>query len=1260
MLELVLHQPAADAGPLDFGFRREVFADDPPAVDVLAAADAGEPVYGPEDRHAFEAFRQSEDGRRATTQMMHCLETMERYARDRGEDPIATDIHRLVVVLTSPTPDALQRIYLPDLFTRGKRSLELIAAMLGWLEARGDDRRSGALRCLRRLGEGLRNCGGRTVGELIDAEYGMRQLGDGLKNAVQRVCRNTAKAAIVQALASGGSASDQYQTNPHVVLQFEKRIGLPWAYAPDNDPWFREPDDFPQRVRDCRSAVRQSVTPASVARTLAHECMGKVRRALCKWTDATSTLEGEDWPTLDRTVRKAGSRFGKLEARRFVRGDGVLEPLVLTDDPQAVLSNIRKNLAKVRLVEEKADLTVWQENADATRWALVLKQGDVPSVIEEDDDGPRERTPRPADVLRVLREAASSGALDLPAAGQTPAARPLSDPKILMRVIDGVIAVQTTPPETWESAWLVVPGVLSQVCASLEDEAAARLLGDVAARADAAGSGLTCRALETALHRRLPAAALGLIGAMDLENLRAAWPLVLPHLPQALREGNDAFADACLAALDRLRAAADGVRWTQCRKALNDFRRGLLARWTARATLPPWPDAVLQRLGTLHREGLLSGPVIVALLHADVRLGAFLDFSRIQTSPEPLRQVLACLARAGDELALSPRDMRTLLHPTPDEPGDPGGLGGRPATSPLCSAVMHGQRAHVSTFLSWMTQHASAPWMPPIQALALPDEVLVPRVNRSAVIAGALKAYLEGLVTLHQQGHLSAHGLARLVRVPPVGTPDGLPTGQGFELVRRAVATAGEDGPCAAVLREWRRLAAQQLAGMPPPMDGAAADSGPPASLTVGAAPRNGPATNAPTANGPEAVLPDSRRWTPPQLEEQLVHRFRQGYLGVDELSERLSLSLSSTAARAAGMGALDAERGLGLLKRLHAEGLFSLDQCIALIKPDEWKKEAMSAHWVSVLRAYFDLVAQLAARHGRVVDVDGLLHVQSFDVSVTLAGYCRQLGKAPSPLFNLALDSALLARQRGWIDSTQLCRHLAATHHRTDDSVLLLLLDTTRQTAARADAADDAAAAEAQAIGDNGLRDWLDRLGTAEGGRWLSSGEVVELLGMAHRTREATSMYKAMTQGSARRLSILFDWLVTATATNQVLARRLVPIVQGRNDALDRHGAFEALRLGRVDTLTAWLAGIQRLREADRLSNGDYVTLLVADADGDRRAIEAASDGSLAADDLRPRACAALLREAAGEARSRGWIDADEWQEIVAPLDTPGLISLT
>lgn len=1254
------HRPADDTGLLDLGFRREAFADDPPAVDPLSAADAGEPVYGPEDRRAFEAFHQSETGRRATRQMMHCLDTMSRYARERGEDAIATDIGRLGVVLTTATPEALQRIYLPDLFIRGKRSLELIASMLRWLEEHGDHRRAATLRCLRELGEGLRNCGGRTVAELLDAEYGMLQLGGGLKGAVQRVCRKTAEAAIMQALARGGSASDQYQTNPHVKLQFEKRIGLPWAYAPGIDPYFHEPDDFQRRVRECRSAIRRAVTPASVARTLARECLDDVGRSMRKWTDTASTLEGEEWPTLNRLVRKAGSEFGKLKARHFARGDGILESMSMTDDPQAVMSNIRKNLVKDRLVEAQPDLTVWEEHAGGIRWALVLKQGDVPTVIEEDDDGARERTPRPADVLRVMRGTASSGGLDLPAAGQIPAAGPLSDPNILMRVVDGVVAAQTTPPQNWETAWLAVPGVLTQVCASLEDKAAAKLLGALAGRADAAGTGLACRALETALHRRLPAAALGLIDAMDLMGLRAAWPQVLPHLPQALLEGNDAFADACLAALDRLGAGAEGadaVSLTQCRKALSDFRRDLLARWSAPGTLPSWPDAALQRLGTWHREGLLSGPLIVALLHVDVRLGAFLDFSRMQTSPEPLRQLLAGLARAGEDLAMSPEDMRTLLRPMPGEPGDPCGLGGRAATSPLCSAVMHGQRAHVSTFLSWMTQHASAPWMPAIHSLALPDEVLVPRVNRPAVIAGALKAYLDGLVALHQQGHLPARALARLVRVPPVGTPDAVPAGQGLELVRRAVATAGEDGPCAAVLREWRRLAAPQLAAMPPLADDASADGARPAPLSGVAAPGNGL-----EANARDAVLPDARRWTAPQLEDQLVHRFRQGYLSVDELSERIRQSLAATSPHAGGAGAPDPARALGLLKRLHAEGLFPLDQCMALIEQDEWKKEAMIHQRVPVLRAYFDLVAQLAARHGRDVDVDGLLHVRSLEPPVTLAGYCRQLGQVPSLSFNLALDGALQARQRGWIDSAQLSRHLAATHHRADDAVLLQLLDTTREArearqapapADAADAADAAAAGEAQAIGDNALRDWLYRLVTAERGRWLSSAEVVDLLGMAHRTREATSIHRAMTQGSARRLTILFDWLTTtaAAATNQVLARRLVPILQGRHDALDRHGAFEALRLGRVDTLAAWLAGIRRLREAGHLSNADYVTLLVPGTEGDRRAIAAASG------DPRARACAALLREAAIDGQALGWIAADELQEILDPMNDAGLI---
>jgi hypothetical protein len=1097
MLELIRHAPATDTGPLDLGFRPEAFADDPP-VNPTAGSDADTPVYGPANTLDFEAFRNSEDGHRATAQMKRCIDTISGFARDRNQGATAANIDRLHRVLANGATDALQSHYLPSLYVDGKRALEQIAAMLDRLEDHGDPRERHALQCLTELGKGIADyCGSRILGELTDANDDLSQIGDGMKISVRRVCRNTAKVAMMGALADSGSASTRYLADSHLRPQFEVQVGLPWARAPAHDPYFSAPLDLPQRVGECRSAVRKAVTPASVARTLAKECLLKVRTDLLKKTGGATTLGHQEWSALKAVVRTAGREFGPLRPEHFVRGDGDSDPMTVTDDPNAVLLDIRQNLVTERLVDDRRDVTLWREEADGTRWELVLKQGDTPMVVEDDGDGPQERTPLTADLVRAI----ASGALE------DPCAEPRLDPDIRRWLIDDAIAAQTAAPADWDMALLAAPGVLFRVCEPLSDEALARLLGGIVGRPDAAGSGLARFALDLAVQRKLSALFIDVIDAMDVADLRAAWPRILPQLAGALADGNDALADAGLAALDRLGTPAAMPGWRSCRRALHEWRRGMQAWLIGAPTMPPWPDAALQRLGALHREGLLSGSVITTLLQGDAHLGVFVD--RIGARPDPTRRspFLACLTRACNELGLPPQDIGRLL-----------------------------------------------------------------------------------------------------------------PTERGL----------------------------------------------------------SGPIPD----NGLEATAPRFWRLPAAQLEEALIYRARQGYCSVEDIVCLLRQFLDNPNSLIAPFSW---QGSLRVIKQLSSDGVLSHSDCVGLLTNAltsndwrfDWRREMLESINLPALRDYLDVVEHLAVKHGDQVDVDDLLHVcvdggdpnrpramrftgrmRSLPPGIAaqtgripLTSYDPQLYAVFGPSFHLALDFAMKAARHGWITSSQLSSHLAAGGAWTGDSVLPLLLD--------AEPEEDPLIKEDEAYKQAHLRTWLSHLVAAERGRALSGAGLVALLSTRHGPRQLTPMHLAMTQGSVSQLSIFLDWLVTATEPGNALKLRLVQLLQGGVAPGEVHVAFDTLQLGRYESLKAWLSGIRQLRAAGRLSNAQYVTLLVPDGDGDRRAIDAVAHAQAraSAPQARTLVCAKLLREAALEGQALGWIAADEVQEILDPLTEAGLI---
>ncbi|ANH68685.1 hypothetical protein ABE85_15905 [Mitsuaria sp. 7] len=1093
---------------LDLGFRPETFADDPPAAGGAPGTEA--PVYGPEDVPSdgpvFMAFRASEEGQRATAQMTRCIDTIARFAHDRGKTKVAEDIRLFKAMLVQEKPSVeMHAPYLALHYSKGKRSLEQIAAMLVPLETCVDGREREALRCLKQLGEGMYVCGSRIEGELSDAENWLRQLGGGLKKTVQYLCRNTADVAIVDTLVRSGADAKHYLTNSHVRRQLEARVGLPWAQAPGDDLHFIQPRDFPRRIQECRAAVRRSVTPAAIARQLASDCLHEVRTSLREKTHGAPTLDHDGMRELKDLVKQASGRFGSLKAHRFVRGDAFSEPMRMTDDPQAVLSSIRMNLVTAHLVDNKKDVLVWKEDVDGTEWKLVLRQGDLPAVIEDDGGEESERSAQPADWQRVLRKLASSGT-----AG-SPFTRRLSDPAIQRRMIDGAMAAQTTPPETWDAELLAVPGVLSQVCESMEDRAAARLLSGIAGRPDAGGPGLAPLALELALQRKLAASVVEVVGGMDVADLRTAWPPSLPLLAGALAEGNDALADAGLTALDRLSPTADQFVWRSCRKELHDWRRGMQAWLTGASTLPPWPEAALQRLGSLHREGLLSAPVLATLLQGDARLGIFVDRVGARPLPERRPRFLASLERACVELGLSPHDIRRLV-----------------------------------------------------------------------------------------------------------------PTAQGL----------------------------------------------------------GGPVTD----NGLEATAPRFWQLPPAQLEEALIYRAHQGYGSVDDLVRLLRQFLDYPDSLVAPFSW---QGSLGAIKRLSSDGVLSHSDCVGLLSNTlpsiarrfDWRSRMLQSSNLPALRDYLDVVEHLAVKHGDLVDVDDLLHVcvdggdpyrprpplrlerlrpwrphiheRDFPAQrgrIPLASYDPQVRGALTPSFNLALDFAVKAAQRGWITSSQLSSHLAAGGSWAGNSVLPLLLGVEPDEHPFTEGDD--------AFKQTHLRSWLSRL--VDAGRGLSGADLVDLLRTPHRSQQMTPMHLAVTQGSASQLSLFLDWLVTATEPDNALQRRLVQVVQGGTSAGDCHVAFDALRLGRYEALKAWLTGIRRLREADRLNNAQYVTLLVPDGDGDRHAIDAVAHADARASVTQSRAlvCARLLREAALDGQSRGWIDADDLRDILDPLVQAGLIN--
>jgi hypothetical protein len=906
----------------------------------------------------------------------------------------------------------------------------------------------------------------------------------------------------------------------------------------------------------------------------------------------------------------------------------------MRNDEWAVLSDIRTNLVSSGLVKER-DRTLRQDNEDGSSWTFVLKQSAVPLVIEEDERGRHERTPLLADFIRALR--APSSGLEGGLEGGHEFAWELADPSVLAEVVEGAVAGRDTPPVTWDATLLAAPGVLPYLCNELNNEAATQLLREMAGRSDIGESGLGYAVLAMALARKLPVATSAAMDAMKVADLRARWSDLLPALQAALQAGDDALADAGLVALDRLMPAGDLPGWHACRREVLGFQAGVTAQWLEPSPCP-WPRDVSTRLGLLHREGLLPGPVIVTLLRADARLGEFLDGTRLHSGIEPLHRMLAYLAQIGNELALSPDDMRALLRPIAEPESE---MGDRAGTSPLCSAVMHGHPAHVTAFLTWMTTHADAPWMPPLQELALPDEVLVPRTNAPAVVVRALKAYLEGLTTLQRQGRIDGAALAPLLQAGSAGAaraPNGLPSGPGMALVRKVLELAGTNAFCAQVLADWREDHARRTVAN--------------AAVSTGVAPANTRAAPMPDrvaalTRGLDRAIPSSQELPGDLLESQLLHHGIHGYLGVDALVEKIRSAWRSLGSLP---GQLGRDEGFRLLKRLASSGVLPPTLCVELSTRStyaKWEEELFDRDKVVWLRHYFDLLEHLAGLTPGLADFDRHLHVGGHERPTTLSGHCLSNQRHPGEMFDALLDGALAARRRGRITSAQLSAHFAARHPLTDAPALtaLLVLDRSREPPVFG----DAARAPRQNRGDELLKQWLYRLLLAEQDQCLTPAEVVALL-TAPDANGASPLFFAMSTGQTKRLPLLFDWLVRATeGRSSVLARRLGGILLGGSH---RGPTFEALRQGRVEALDTWLAGIRQLRERQCLSNADYVSLLVPNVAGDQHAIKEAATR----DDEGARACAARLRLAATQGQALGWIADDELREILDPLDLPGL----
>lgn len=1186
---------AADA-VLHFGFTPQTFAEEK-APDT----EADPPIYGPNAPLEFEAFDQSPDGAHATTQFLRGVDVLVAFVRSRdpgseGEE-IASQLQWLKSILQEERTTGFQRPYLDQFYSRGKRDLDGIVAKLAESRPQGDKPDPldlERLQILRRLSSCHRHCGRRILEELQDANFSLGHLGSGLKQSVLRVCQNTADVVITQTL--GRMNSDDaifWRANVHQRPKLERQLGLPWCREEANAPdaiHGRSGSDM--NIDACRRALIRELTPFSVAQVLARECLNEVHATLREAGVSTEHAASTGWAALSQLTQNIGNRFGPLTPQVFLREGPGDAGISLVEDPLDLLPTIRSNMEALQLTPTHTDLPLWQDETRGVRRTLLLKYADWLMLIERrGDDPPTERLAAPEDLRGILMAAAH------PRPDQREDARKLAVPTIGALVCEAVIPALPDDPAQWDVDLLRAPGLLPAWCDRLPAEQTGQLLIRIIERFDASGMGVAGAALSIALSRRIQPAIGAALSMLEPSAVRAAWPSILA----ALRGADESVTDTVLDQLDRLSPTDEAHSWRACRRGLHRFAEQLRANWERAERLPPLPGDVLQRLGSLRRDGLLPSALAVLLLRVDAQLGFALGWISTQQDASHLRHLLAGLAQAGRTLALSPADMLALLRPVAQADRQ-----AELMSSPLSQAVLGGRTRQVSAFLDWIGTHAAQGWMPPVVDLVLPVQASSRLRVAPHIMAPAFDAYLNGLIALRRKELLAEQDLAPL-RTFLAARTGAVPQAARFALLRAAMnqptkstnANADTDA------------GAESLHQMPDPFS--------------------------------EALSRAPWTWTSldgDDLERQLLHHGRSGYLSPEALTSRLR-SLWNT-----HHGNLSLKGRLRVLAGLAGHAL-TPQTCVDLLheslENSDWRRNMINWERPSELGDFFALLRRLAEL-GATEDVTALLRSPAVRAdqpaaTITLTAQCLR-GLGVREAFLQLLDGAIALRRDGTLSAAELREHLAARPSPGGAWALSTLLEP--ETLVEAPQRDQ----HLERFEQNGqarLLGWLERLHTAAaeslqtgtGERLLSPMDAFSLL-TAPDGDGNSPLHATLAHGQAGRLPLLFDWLAReAVDRSTVQGRKLASLLQAINVRTARGAAFEAIAGGKVAALAAWLEGIRRLRELGRLSDGEYLTLLVPATDGDRAVLAAGGRG-----DVDVSSCLMLMRLAVDQGIERGWLD--------------------
>lgn len=1181
---------AADA-VLHFGFTPQTFAEEK-APDT----EADPPIYGPNAPDEFEAFDKSLDGEHATTQFLRGVDVLVAFVRSREPGPegetIASHLLWLKSILQERRSSGYQLPYLSQFYSRGKRDLDGIVAKLAESRSQGnapDPLDLERLQILRRLSSCHSYCGRRVLEELQDANLHLGHLGSGLKQSVLRVCQNTAEVIITQTLGAVDSEDAIFwRANVHQRPEFEHRLGLPWRREKTQDPnAVRGRSAADMSIDACRRALIREVTPSSVAQVLARECLDEVRTTLKAAGISPEHAGDTGWTTLSQLTLGIGSRFGPLTPEMFFRKDAGEAATSLVDDPQDLLPMIHSNLQTLQLTPSHDGLRLWEDETRGVRRTLQIKNHDWLFLVEHrGDDTPIERAATPQDLRATLMAAAN------PRPDQREYARRLATPAIGALLCEPVMPTLPDDPAQWEVDLLRAPGLLTAWCGRLPAEQTEQLLIRVIDRRDPSDSGVAGVALSVALARRIQPAVHAALSVLDPSALRAAWPSVLA----ALSGADESLTDMILDQLDRLSPTDEALCWRACRRELHRFAEQLRESWGRPEPLPPLPGDVLQRLGSLRGEGLLPSALAVLLLRIDAQLGFALAWTSTQKDASHLRYLLDVLAQAGRTLALPPADMLALLRPAAQLIRET-----RLLSSPLTQAVLGGRTRQVSAFIDWVETQVKQGGMPPVIDLVLPTHATTLLRVAPHIQAPAFDTYLNGLVALRRKELLSEQDLAPLRDFLAHRTV-AVPEAPRFALVRAAM---NQPEPKAA-----DPVDAEASLQMPDPFSEAL---------------NQAPWTWS-SLNGNE-------------LERQLLHHGRRGYLTPDGLIFRLDSLWSTRFADHMNLGLKGKMRVLTGL----AGHVITAQACVDLLQEGQastdWRSTMLGRANPSEFDSFFALLRRLAEL-GATEPVAAFLRSDDRPPSsITLTAECLR-GAGAQEAILLLLDGAIALRRDGHLSATELREHFAARPSSGGAWALSTLLDPRLW----ADAPPiDHLRERLEQEGLARLRGWLERLHTAAseslqtgtGERLLSPMDAFSLL-TAPDGDGNSPLHATLAHGQAGRLPLLFDWLGReAVDRSTVLGRKLASLLQAINVRTARGAAFEAIAGGKVAALAAWLEGIRRLRELSRLSDGEYLTLLVPATDGDRAVLAAGRRG-----DVDVSSCLMLMRQAVDQGIERGWLD--------------------